>query len=69
MNLPATRIYRLPDDVAKWHEWMVEPVACVGVVNGLNFARALAGDYVALVGCGFMGLLLARAWREPWHQR
>jgi len=39
-------------------EWIVEPVACV--VNGLNCSRIQAGDRVALIGCGFMGLLLAQ---------
>jgi L-iditol 2-dehydrogenase len=37
-------------------EWIVEPAACI--VNGLHYAGIGAGDSVALVGAGYMGLLM-----------
>ena len=40
---------------------MAEPVACV--VNGLDWSSLQAGDRVAVVGAGFMGLLLIQGLR------
>jgi threonine dehydrogenase-like Zn-dependent dehydrogenase len=37
-------------------KWIVEPVACI--VNGLVYAGIQPGDSVALVGAGYMGLLM-----------
>jgi len=37
-------------------KWIVEPAACI--VNGLAYAGIQAGDSVALVGAGYMGLLM-----------
>ncbi|HET7839868.1 MAG TPA: alcohol dehydrogenase catalytic domain-containing protein [Rectinemataceae bacterium] len=42
--------------------WVVEPVACV--VNGLVYAGIKPGDSVALVGAGYMGLLMLQALRR-----
>ena len=39
--------------------WIVEPAACV--VNGLLYAEIKPGDSVALVGAGYMGLLMLQA--------
>ena len=40
-------------------KWIVEPAACV--VNGLVHAGIQPGDSVALVGAGYMGLLMLQA--------
>lgn len=45
--------HTLPDEC-----WLGEPVSCV--VTGLDTARIRAGDRVALLGCGFMGLIFAQ---------
>lgn len=38
--------------------WIVEPAACV--VNGMDQTALRVGDRVALLGCGYMGLMLAQ---------
>ncbi|MDR0353597.1 MAG: zinc-binding dehydrogenase [Opitutaceae bacterium] len=57
-NHPAIHVHKLPDSPLPDEHWLVEPVACV--VTGMDTARLRAGDRVALVGCGFMGLLFAQ---------
>jgi threonine dehydrogenase-like Zn-dependent dehydrogenase len=55
-NLPAARVYAIPaSDLADEH-WIVEPVSCA--VTGLDHCRLRPGDRVALIGSGFMGLLI-----------
>lgn len=44
----------IPDE-----HWIVEPVSCV--VNGLDTAKLLPADRVAVIGCGFMGLMFVQA--------
>jgi L-iditol 2-dehydrogenase len=59
-NMPADRLYPIPDDSKLPDEnWIVEPVACV--VTGVDHCNVRAGDRVAVVGCGFMGLMLIQA--------
>jgi len=56
VNAPADHVRKLPvDQVTDFRQWIVEPVQCV--VNGLDRAGLYPGDRVAVVGCGFMGLL------------
>lgn len=43
-------------------KWIVEPAACV--VNGLVYSGIQPGDRVALVGGGYMGLLMLQALRR-----
>ena len=43
-------------------QWIVEPVACV--VNGIKYAEIGPGDSVALVGAGYMGLLMLQLLRR-----
>lgn len=55
----AAGLYVLPDAAAARPEyWLVEPVSCA--VTGLDHCRVHAGDRIAVVGCGFMGLLLVQ---------
>jgi threonine dehydrogenase-like Zn-dependent dehydrogenase len=39
--------------------WIVEPVSCV--VTGIDHCRQKAGDRIAVIGCGFMGLMMIQA--------
>jgi threonine dehydrogenase-like Zn-dependent dehydrogenase len=55
-NLPAGRVYKLPDSPLPDELWIVEPVSCA--VTGLDHCRLRPGDRVAVIGAGFMGLLL-----------
>lgn len=56
-NVWSNQVYKIPEDSTLADEhWIVEPVACV--INGLDHCNLRAGDRVALVGCGFMGLML-----------
>ncbi len=58
-NVPASALAKLGDDVEDYENWIAEPVACV--LNGIEWSQLLPGDRVALVGTGFMGLLLMQA--------
>jgi len=55
-NRPEATVYRLPDSKIPPHLWMVEPVSCC--VTGLDHMRIMPGHRVAVIGCGFMGLIL-----------
>lgn len=55
-NLPAERVYPIPESPLADEHWIVEPVSCV--VTGLDQCRLRPGDRVAVIGTGFMGLLL-----------
>ena len=55
-NISSSRAYRIPDSDLSDEFWIVEPVSCV--VTGLDHCRLRPGDRVAVVGCGFMGLML-----------
>jgi L-iditol 2-dehydrogenase len=55
-NLPANKAYRLPESEIADEHWIVEPVSCA--VTGIDHCRLKPGDRVAVIGCGFMGLLI-----------
>ncbi|GAB1483032.1 zinc-dependent alcohol dehydrogenase family protein [Treponema sp.] len=50
-----------PSDIPV-EKWIVEPAACV--VNGILYSGIQPGDSVALVGAGYMGLLMLQALRR-----
>ncbi|MDP6114658.1 MAG: zinc-binding dehydrogenase [Planctomycetota bacterium] len=56
-NMNANAVHRIPSDseLADEH-WIVEPVSCV--VTGLDHCRLRPADRVAVVGCGYMGLMI-----------
>jgi threonine dehydrogenase-like Zn-dependent dehydrogenase len=55
-NLPAARVYPIPPSELADEFWVVEPVSCA--VTGLDHCRVRPGDRVAVIGAGFMGLLI-----------
>lgn len=55
-NLAAQRVYKIPDSPLADEYWIVEPVSCA--VTGLDHCRLQPGDRVAVIGAGFMGLLI-----------
>lgn len=55
-NLAAQRVYKIPDSPLADAYWIVEPVSCA--VTGLDHCRLQPGDRVAVIGAGFMGLLI-----------
>lgn len=55
-NLPETRVYKIPDSTLADEFWVVEPVSCA--VTGIDHCRLRAGDRIAVIGSGFMGLLI-----------
>ena len=61
-NRAARKVYRLPDDDLDDRFWLVEPVSCI--VTGLDHAAIRSGDRVAVVGCGFMGMMFLQALRH-----
>lgn len=55
-NRPAGNVYKVPESDLADEYWIVEPVSCA--VTGLDHCRLSTGDRVAVIGCGFMGLLI-----------
>ncbi len=55
-NLAADRVYPIPESDLDDPYWIVEPVSCA--VTGMDHCKLRAGERLALVGCGFMGLMM-----------
>lgn len=55
-NAPARSVYPIPDSDLDDPHWIVEPVSCV--VTGMDHCQLRAGERLAMVGCGFMGLMM-----------
>jgi len=53
------QVAKIPDQTADLALWVVEPIACA--VNGAQNSGSRLGDKVALLGCGYMGLLVLQA--------
>ena len=51
----TTKLVKINSDVEEKKKCLIEPLACI--VNILRAANPLFGDSVAIIGCGFMGLL------------
>lgn len=66
-NVSADRAYLLPKSDLADEYWMVEPVSCV--VTGIDHCNLRIGDRVAVVGCGFMGLLHVQALAHSFADR
>ena len=60
-NARAASLYRVPDSNLEDHHWIVEPASCV--VIGIDCCRLKVGERLALVGCGFMGLMMLQGLR------
>jgi len=58
-EIADTDVLALPDHLPDWAATLVEPLACV--VRGQRLAGLAAGDRVAVVGAGAMGLLEVQA--------
>ena len=58
-NKPERDLYRIPLSTRKPEHWIVEPVACI--ITGLDHCHLKAGERIAVVGCGFMGLMFVQA--------
>jgi threonine dehydrogenase-like Zn-dependent dehydrogenase len=57
-NLKAARVYVIPPSDMPDEHWIVEPASCA--VTGLDHCRVRPGDRVAVIGTGFMGLLIVQ---------
>jgi threonine dehydrogenase-like Zn-dependent dehydrogenase len=57
-NIRTEYVYHLPPSDLPDQYWLVEPASCV--VTGIDHCNLHAGDRVAVVGCGFMGLMLVQ---------
>ena len=57
-NLDQKHALRIPYEVSNPLTWIVEPISCV--VNGIERAQIFPGERVALVGTGYMGLLMVQ---------
>lgn len=55
-NVRTNSLYRIPDSNLEDQHWIVEPVSCV--VTGIDCCRLKVGERLAMVGCGFMGLMM-----------
>lgn len=64
INIDANRATKIPDyvDEKDFPYYVCEPVACV--VSGINCIRIHPGDEVAIIGCGYMGLLNVQGFRH-----
>ncbi len=58
-NCSTEDLYVLPESDIADEYWLVEPVSCV--VTGLDNAPLRPADNVAIIGCGFMGLMFVQA--------
>jgi len=66
-NVPASSAYKMPESELEDIYWLVEPLSCV--VTGVDHCDLKIGDRVAVVGCGFMGLLLVQCLARSFAER
>jgi len=58
ITCPASGLYVVPQQ-RRPQDWIVEPVACI--VTGLDHCKLKPADRIAIVGCGFMGMMFVQA--------
>ncbi len=63
-TVPKERLVRLDGPVAKPELWISEPIKCA--VTSTMHTPFRPGDRVALIGCGYMGLLHLQALPKSW---
>jgi len=56
--VPAVQAFKLPPELSWEQGALMEPLACA--VRGIEMARIVPGDTVAVLGCGTMGNLLTQ---------
>jgi threonine dehydrogenase-like Zn-dependent dehydrogenase len=66
-NILASQAYKIPESDLADEYWVVEPVSCV--VTGLDHCRLQPGARVAVVGSGFMGLMLLQGLAHSYAQQ
>ncbi len=67
MNIPANGIHVIPPSDLPDEHWIVEPVSCI--VTGLDTARLMPGDRIAVIGCGLMGLMFVQALARSYFEQ
>lgn len=55
-NLSVGRVHHIPESDLPDEYWIVEPVSCA--VTGIDHCQIQAGHRIAVIGCGFMGMLI-----------
>lgn len=66
-NFKAADLRLIPTSSLADEHWIVEPAACV--VNGHDRCEVMAGQRTAVIGAGFMGLMLIQILgRSPLHE-
>ncbi len=55
-NVSASQLYAIPPSDLEDPYWIVEPVSCV--VTGIDQCQLRVGERLAMIGCGFMGLMM-----------
>jgi len=60
-------VVKIPDTLVDYGAWVAEPVACA--VNALRQVRLEPGDSVAVIGAGYMGLLLIQGLPKEFIER
>ncbi|MGQ9514185.1 MAG: zinc-dependent alcohol dehydrogenase family protein [Thermoproteota archaeon] len=56
VKVPASNIYRIPDELSFEEAALIEPVACC--IRGMDQTGIKLGDFVGIVGSGPIGLIL-----------
>jgi threonine dehydrogenase-like Zn-dependent dehydrogenase len=56
---PTSKVVKMPSAPPDFGLWISEPLACA--VNAVHGMEVQPGDKVALIGCGYMGLLIVQA--------
>jgi len=66
-NVSARNLYHLPESTLPDALWMVEPAACI--VTGIDHCQLRIGDRVAVVGAGYMGLMIIQGLAQSFAEK